>query len=173
MIVTMLNPSCHSSTSYSYSDPLNPVHRNGLHQHAYFELIYVIDGSMYQNIENKRHLYSKGSLCLLNRNIHHAEEFTTDFRAAFLSLPVALVDELFNHTDQFYFSEENFRLSRQTLDLQAYSQVSPLNLLPIYYDCGQSFDMPRNLASTEPQKQVQPPDCTAHQSWTNKLEKIE
>ena len=68
---------------------------------------------------------------------------------------------------------ENFRLSRQTLELQAYSQVSPLNLLPIYYDCGQSFDMPRNLASTEPQKQVQPPDCTAHQSWTNKLEKIE
>ena len=106
-IVTMLNPSFHSSTSYSYSDPHNPVHRNGLHQHAYFELIYVIDGSMYQNIENKRHLYSKGSLCLLNRNIHHAEEFTTDFRAAFLSLPVALVDELFNHTEQFYFSEEN------------------------------------------------------------------
>ena len=95
-IVTTLNPSFHSSTSYSYSDPLNPVHRNGLHQHAYFELIYVIDGSMYQNIENKRHLYSNGSLCLLNRNIHHAEEFTTDFRAAFLSLPVALVDELFN-----------------------------------------------------------------------------
>ena len=91
-IVTMLNPSFHSSTSYSYSDPLNPVHRNGL----------------YQNIENKRHLYSKGSLCLLNRNIHHAEEFTTDFRAAFLSLPVALVDELFNHTDQFYFYDKKY-----------------------------------------------------------------
>lgn len=80
---------------------------------------------------------------------------------------------LWNLYSYIRFLLENFRLSRQTLDLQAYSQVSPLNLLPIYYDCGQSFDMPRNLASTEPQKQVQPPDCTAHQSWTNKLEKIE
>ena len=120
-IVTMLNPSFHSSTSYSYSDPLNPVHRNGLHQHAYFELIYVIDGSMYQNIENKRHLYSKGSLCLLNRNIHHAEEFTTDFRAAFLSLPVALVDELFNHTDQFYFYDKKYYTINMHLILSPFS----------------------------------------------------
>lgn len=105
--VTMLTPSFHYSSSQSYSDPANPLYRKGLHQHVYFELIYVIDGRMYQNIENKRHLYSKGSLCLLNRNIHHAEEFTTDFRAAFLSLPVPLVDELLNHTDRFYFPEEN------------------------------------------------------------------
>lgn len=100
------NPICQFSFTCSYEDPHNPVHRQGLHRHSYFELIYIIDGTMYQNIENKRHLYSKGSLCLLNRNIHHAEEFTTDFRAVFLSLPVPLVDELFNHTEQFYFSEE-------------------------------------------------------------------
>lgn len=104
--VVVFTPFYQYSSTISYEDPHNPVHRQGLHHHTYFELIYVLHGTMYQNIEHKRHLYSKGSLCLLNRNIHHAEEFTSDFRAAFISLPVPLVDELFNHRDQFYFPIE-------------------------------------------------------------------
>lgn len=105
--VAVFTPSYHYSSAIPYNDPDNPVHRSGLHQHTYFELIYVIEGTMYQNIENKRHLYSKGSLCLLNRNIHHAEEFTTDFRAAFVSLPIPLIDAIFFHEEQLYFPSEH------------------------------------------------------------------
>ena len=51
-------------------------------------------------------MYSKGSLCLLNRNIYHAEEFSTDFRCVFLALTIPLVNDLINQPNTFYFPHE-------------------------------------------------------------------
>ncbi len=106
LTIVYCSPNSKRTYTLSYNDPINPVHRTHLHHHEYFELIYVLEGQMYQIIENKQHLYTKGSLCILNRNIYHAEQFHTEFRAAFLSLPVSLIEDLIFHTDQFYFKDE-------------------------------------------------------------------
>lgn len=91
--------------THRFEDPHSPVHRKVMHKHKYCELVYVIRGNMYQKIENFRHLYPAGSLCLLNKNIHHAEEFNTYYQAAFLSLPDSLINDLLR-PDSFYFRQE-------------------------------------------------------------------
>lgn len=107
-IVSYLSPKTCSTTTLAYDNPNNPMRRNVLHKHEYFELVYVIRGSMYQKIENMRHLYPAGSLCFLNRNIHHAEEFSTYFQGAFLALPETLIHEILLSPESLYFSKENF-----------------------------------------------------------------
>lgn len=87
-------------------DPKNPVHRVTLHKHDFFELCYVIEGQMFQNIEHVRHVYPEGSLCLLNQNIHHSEEFATDFRSVYVSLTPDFLRELTGHSEDFFFENE-------------------------------------------------------------------
>ena len=77
-----------------------------LHSHDYFELMYVIKGNVYQNIENQKHFYPEGSLCLMNRNIRHKEEYTTDYRAAFIALSPALIENLISTSKHFIFDCE-------------------------------------------------------------------
>lgn len=90
----------------SYEEASQNVFHRGLHQHDYFELIYVVRGSMYQIIGNERHLYPTGSLCLLNKNVRHREEYTTDYSTVFLALPATLVQELLEQTNTYFFKCE-------------------------------------------------------------------
>ena len=60
------------------------LERKSMHRHNFYELMYVADGRLYQNIENTRHLYPKGSCCLMNMNIRHLEEFDEYCRVIFL-----------------------------------------------------------------------------------------
>jgi len=80
-----------------------------LHQHDYYELVFVIEGEMYQTIEHQRHLYTTGSCCLLNRNIRHTEELSTNFRAVFLAMSNDFLYDLFRHDQTSYFSIERNR----------------------------------------------------------------
>ncbi|MCR4673437.1 MAG: AraC family ligand binding domain-containing protein, partial [Lachnospiraceae bacterium] len=57
-----------------------------LHHHEFFEFMFVMEGEVYVNIENERHLYKKGSCCILNRNVMHTEEYSTDFKIVFLQI---------------------------------------------------------------------------------------
>ena len=56
------------------------------HKHDFYEFMFVLDGELYVNIENQRHLYSKGCCYIVNRNVRHAEEYTPSFRAAFFQI---------------------------------------------------------------------------------------
>ncbi|MCR5033440.1 MAG: AraC family transcriptional regulator [Lachnospiraceae bacterium] len=89
-------------------DPNSPVNRKELHTHECFELMFVIKGEMYQNIEYKRHVYPQGSLCLVNKKIHHAEEFSTDFRCVFLMMSAELIHSIFFPATPYIFDEETF-----------------------------------------------------------------
>ena len=55
-----------------------------LHRHDFYELMFVIDGDIYQNIENLRHYYPQGSCGLMNKNVFHQEEYGGYHRIAFL-----------------------------------------------------------------------------------------
>lgn len=106
----------------------------GLHQHDYFELLYVIQGHLYQRIETERHLYPEGSLCLLNRSIRHQEEFHTDCFCAFLRLPVPFVEILLRDMDSFYFAVEKEQKERITKRFFSQNLQSSFYLKKEYID---------------------------------------
>lgn len=105
-IWSFIGSSTFFSASYSSDDDNNPKNYHQLHYHEFFELIYVISGTMYQQIESERHLYTAGSLCLLNCFICHQEEYSTDFRALFLRLPISLMKNLLDDMNSFFFEIE-------------------------------------------------------------------
>lgn len=80
-----------------------------LHHHDYYELLLVLEGELYQNIENRRHLYTSGSCCLLNKKVKHTEEYSTDFRAIFLQLSDSFMRELYRtlYLNFFHVEREN------------------------------------------------------------------
>lgn len=78
----------------------------GLHQHEFYELLYVMQGTVYQNIENQRHLYPQGSFCLLNKNTRHTEEYSTDFKAYFLQISERFLKEVQRDLSYRFFEIE-------------------------------------------------------------------
>lgn len=77
-----------------------------MHQHNTFELIYVIEGDFYQNIENTIHKYPAGSCCLLSPIVFHTEDYTHDCRLATLSCSEELLNTLFFQKSNQYFQVE-------------------------------------------------------------------
>ncbi len=75
------------------------------HHHDYYELMFVIDGEIYQNIEHTRHLYPKGSCCLLNKNVYHTEEYSGDNRICFLQFSSETISQLLSFP--VFFDEEH------------------------------------------------------------------
>lgn len=66
-----------------------------LHKHDFIEFMFVLDGEIYVNIENQRHLYTKGSCCILNRKIRHSEEFNTEYRVLFLQISYDFLNAIY------------------------------------------------------------------------------
>ena len=95
-----------------------------LHQHDFFELLFVVDGTLYQNIENRRHLYIPGSCCLLNKNVRHTEEYSTDFRVIFFQFSDHFIKEIFSALSMNYFKAE--RDHKQT-QMEQFLQQNLLN----------------------------------------------
>ncbi|SCP98830.1 AraC family transcriptional regulator [Anaerobium acetethylicum] len=105
-VFTFINADTFITTTYSADSENSPKNYQQLHYHDFFELIYIISGSMYQQIETERHLYTSGSLCLLNCFISHQEEYSTDFRALFLRLPISLMKSLLDDINTLFFDME-------------------------------------------------------------------
>ena len=80
-----------------------------LHKHDFFEFMFVIDGEVYVNIENSRHLYKKGSCCILNRNVRHSEEYSTSFQIVFLQLSASLARDIYADLCLDYFDIEKLK----------------------------------------------------------------
>lgn len=78
-----------------------------LHRHNFYELMFVIDGMVYQNIEHQRHLYPTGSCCLLNPNVYHTEEFRGTYRVVFLQLSTDFMKQLLSESSCFPNAKNN------------------------------------------------------------------
>ncbi len=105
-VLCSLGPDFCYSITVDYEQAVRSIQKRALHQHDFFELMYIISGNAFQQIENQRHLYSEGSLCLLNRNIRHQEEFSTDYRCVFLSLPESLIRSMIQESQHPVFKIE-------------------------------------------------------------------
>ncbi len=106
--LAILAPNLNLYAALNQEEFQNQVQSRNLHHHDSYEFQFVLDGELYQNIENRRHLYPAGSCCLLNRNIRHMEEYATDFRIANLSLSADFLTRLLSPLRDRYFSEEKF-----------------------------------------------------------------
>lgn len=84
-----------------------------LHRHSFYELLFVIEGSVYQVIENKRHLYTPGSCCLLNKNVLHTEEHETDFEVAFLQISDEVLADVYKDLTEGFFRIEKERPKKE------------------------------------------------------------
>lgn len=83
------------------------------HQHNCFEFTYVIEGSMYQIVEGRRHFYPTGSCCLMNRNTLHTEELSSDFFCVFFSVSSEFISRLMNYGNGMLFPGEDDLFSNQ------------------------------------------------------------
>ncbi|WP_049945147.1 AraC family transcriptional regulator [Butyrivibrio sp. AC2005] len=77
-----------------------------LHSHNFYELMFVLDGQIFVNVENERHLYKKGSCCILNTNIMHSEEYDSNYSIVFLQISPALMQSLYSDMELNYFDIE-------------------------------------------------------------------
>ncbi len=78
-------PGNYSSLSYPPDVPVLAKNRP-LHQHDFVEVMLVLSGSLKNHIQDKTYVYQTGQCCVMNRNIQHSEEYTSDFQAVFLML---------------------------------------------------------------------------------------
>ena len=76
------------------------------HQHSFFELLIVLEGSITQKLEGKDYLYPAGACCLINQNIVHIEKFTGEAKILFIGLSIDFVKELLGSHKAAYFPKE-------------------------------------------------------------------
>ena len=65
-----------------------------MHQHDFFELMYVLDGTVKQRIEDGCYFYERGHACLMNRSTRHFEVVGKDYIVIYLCLSKEYVREL-------------------------------------------------------------------------------
>ena len=74
--------------NFFYSTPIvenfHKFNTRSPHQHSFFELLIVLEGTIIQKIEDKDYLYPAGSCCLINQNILHVEKFTEEAKILFI-----------------------------------------------------------------------------------------
>lgn len=105
LIIMQSSPASSLYTAFTHEEIAPYIDNGKLHQHDFFELMFVIDGTVYQNIEYERHVYPAGSCCLINTNTQHIEEYHNASRILFLQLSKSFVKSLF--TAEQYFPPED------------------------------------------------------------------
>lgn len=90
------------------TNPANIIggHNRVLHQHDFYEYMYVLDGTVSNSVENTVRVYPKGSGCIVNRNLRHAERFEGSFRVFFLNLSKEFITKIIRDIHNLYFAEE-------------------------------------------------------------------
>lgn len=74
--------------------PLRDVGEEYLHQHDFYELMYVCSGTVNVNIETNRFQYRAGDLVLINRFARHLELYDQDNAVVYLCISKNLAQEL-------------------------------------------------------------------------------
>ncbi len=104
--ITILSPDFSLNSILSKEEFEQTVRNRPLHQHNTYELVYILKGELYQRIENKRHRYLENSCCFINRNVRHAEEYSTCFQTVTLSLSRNFLANILVAGEDNYFEVE-------------------------------------------------------------------
>lgn len=104
--LTVIAPDFYFYTVFDWEKYHKVISQLGMHQHNTYELIFVLEGELYQQIENERHKYIPGSCCLLNPNVRHMEDYSGNCSFVTLSLAADFLQSLFSKDQDFYFHAE-------------------------------------------------------------------
>lgn len=81
---TTIAPGCSKrNTMHVHS---NYLENRFMHQHDYFEFMFVLHGHITQKIEGRIYDYQEGQCCLINQNVRHVEIAREDAELMFLAL---------------------------------------------------------------------------------------
>lgn len=100
------SPGYHHSVSFSIDHPMFQEKRSK-HKHDFIEIMYVLSGSVKNYIENKSYVYQTGQCCIMNRNIQHCEEYSSDFQVLFIMLSPQFLEQ-FQYWNYQYKNSEIF-----------------------------------------------------------------
>lgn len=80
---------------FTYQVGYAPLCRTQMHSHEYLELFYVIEGKYRQKILDSEFVFSKGELCLIDRNCAHQEILDgTSATVLFLGMTPDIFDDV-------------------------------------------------------------------------------
>ncbi len=117
------------------------------HQHAFFELVVVLEGSITQRLENKDYLYPAGTCCLINQNVFHVEKYIGKARLLFIGLSVDFIKNLLEYHRTAYFQEEtaveNSILQFMADNIGLEKGKNYLDFLPVYHNRKNLSDLHR------------------------------
>jgi AraC-like DNA-binding protein len=109
-----------------------------LHQHDFFELMFVLQGEVCVKVENSSRIYSSGTGCIMNCNLRHVELLNNDFRIFFLNISKPFLQNLFQSTNLFHFTIEQakatsaFLFLNNNISSDTISQKEYLDFFPNY-----------------------------------------
>lgn len=109
--------------------------RRPQHQHACIEFMYVLSGFVTNHIENQSFTYKAGQCCIMNKNIHHCEEFSNDFQAIFLMIQDTFLNDLLDDYHAIHTHTKPFQGENLIFQLIADSQNETMKFDKIYLDC--------------------------------------
>lgn len=80
---------------FTFEGRYQPVTRTQMHSHEYMELFYIVDGEYRQKILDSEFTFTKGELCLIDRNCLHQEILDgTSATILFLGITPSIFDEI-------------------------------------------------------------------------------
>ncbi len=135
-----LNVTTFSERGVSFYQEPAQLHNYGYlhlvpHFHDYYEMILVLEGSLTQYIEGNVYNYEAGSICFLNPNLLHKEQFHQETRLLFLGFSPEYLKELFSSAKASPYPEEQrildseiYRLFQE--DLQHSGEKIYLDFIP-------------------------------------------
>lgn len=101
-----------------------------MHRHDYIEITYVVKGEFNQLIGGKKHTFSQGSLCILDRNSEHADCVKDqDNFVIFIGMKEEFFDELFlSELDKNNIQQFIRKALINQKDLKQFLKFTPRNL---------------------------------------------
>lgn len=126
---------------YFFTSPINSnfqeYNARSSHQHAFFEFLIVLEGSIMQRLEEKEYLYPAGTCCLINQNIFHTEKYIGQTKILFIDLSIHFIKELLELRQTAYYQREDKIYENSILEFMAYNiQLEKgknyLDFLPVF-----------------------------------------
>ena len=106
--ILMVSPEQNFYYRINTGSSLNKFNSRQPHRHDFFELMFILEGEIYQQIEGNDYQYSAGMCCIINRNIEHREKFYGEAKVLFIGLSSELISQLILEQNNFFFQNEHF-----------------------------------------------------------------
>lgn len=74
---------------------------------SFFDFLYVLEGEVVENIDEKRNVYPSGSCRIVTQNTHYSISYETDFKALYISITNEFIQRIRSYEDFYLFSKES------------------------------------------------------------------